>query len=114
MGRWRNIPRNRLHCGGAMKKDLRWMLILAWPFAVIALWTVTAAFRYKKVRVFLTATTAILAAFGLYRLNVGLRPIPELSKLSLSVAPAKPPNSEKPEQEPVVRQPKARRRSLMF
>jgi len=92
----------------AMKKDLRWMLILAWPFAVIALWTVTAAFRYRKVRVLLTVTTAILVAFGLYRLNVWLRPIPELSKPSLSVAPAKPPSSDKPEQERAVRQPQGK------
>jgi hypothetical protein len=89
----------------AMKKDLRWMLILAWPFAVITLWTITAAFRYKTVRVLLTAIIAILVAFGLYRLNVWLRPIPELSKLSLSIAPAKSPSNEKTEPQPVARQP---------
>ena len=60
----------------AMKKDLRWMLALAWPFAMLAVWMVTVELNRKTPRVILRIIAAIVLALGLYGLSVWLRPVP--------------------------------------
>ena len=62
----------------AMKHDLRFLLLFAIPFAMIAGWTITSIFANKKARVILTGIGAGIVCIGLIRLNVWLRPQPGL------------------------------------
>jgi hypothetical protein len=81
----------------AMKKDLRWLLILAWPFATMAVWVLTGAFYQQKAfRILVTTLGTLVVIVGLYYLNVWLRPTPENTATSLSVS-----ESQKIKQEPL-------------
>ena len=60
----------------AMKKDLRWMLILAWPCFTMTLWKMTSILAVKRSRKILTGIGTVFIAAGLYGLNVWLRPSP--------------------------------------
>ena len=58
----------------AMKKDLRWMLILAWPCFTMTLWKITAALAVRRTRKIVTAAGTVVIAAGLFGLNMWLRP----------------------------------------
>jgi hypothetical protein len=58
----------------AMKKDLRWMLILAWPCFTMTLWKMTSILAVKRSRKILTGIGTVFIAAGLYGLNAWLRP----------------------------------------
>src|SRR6266403_718766 len=59
----------------AMTKDLRWLLIIAWPFSWIAVWEFVTYFpRLKAKRTIITICAAIVFAASLYLLNLKLKP----------------------------------------
>lgn len=58
----------------AMIHDLRWLLIVAWPFFVGTIWTTVKGLKKRRVRFLSIGIGSLLVAFGLYRLNVALRP----------------------------------------
>lgn len=59
----------------AMTKDLRWLLILACPFACVAVWEfVTYFVKSKRRRIAITTVAAIVIVALLYGLNVKLKP----------------------------------------
>jgi hypothetical protein len=59
----------------AMTKDLRWLLIVAWPFFVLAFWelfrTIISAVVLRRVLIIMAS---FLAALGLFALNSWLSP----------------------------------------
>jgi hypothetical protein len=75
----------------AMTKDLRWMLILAWPCFTMTLWKMTSMLAVKRSRKILTGIGTVFIAAGIYGLNVWLRPTPSPSTVvtttSSTVAP---------------------------
>ncbi|PYV18821.1 MAG: hypothetical protein DMG21_03825 [Acidobacteria bacterium] len=58
----------------SMNKDLRWMLLLAWPFAAFTIWTATALLHHKGHRIRLAIVGTALVGAGLYGLYLWLRP----------------------------------------
>ncbi len=58
----------------AMSKDLRWLLILAWPFSCLAVWAVLKVIPQRGLRWPLIIASSLLIAGGLYWVNVALRP----------------------------------------
>lgn len=61
-----------LHVVGTMKHDLRWMLIAAYPFGALALWS---ALKLLGVRLWLRIAFVLLLGCGLLGLNYWLNPI---------------------------------------
>jgi hypothetical protein len=58
----------------AMKRDVRGLLIFAWPFLAIAAWEFASYFtNAKKWRILATALVAVVSALGLYVLSGWLR-----------------------------------------
>ncbi len=59
----------------AMKHDVRWLLIFSWPFLCIAAWEFATYFTQSQgKRGSVTASVAVVSAFGLYFLSQWLRP----------------------------------------
>lgn len=59
----------------AMTKDLRWMLILAWPFFVLSLWAMVKNLPSQYPRRVLTIASSLIVAVSLYWLHVYLKPL---------------------------------------
>ena len=64
-----------------MKHDLRWMLILAWPFGIIAAWTVLNGLHRTR---WFIVPCAVLIGFILLWVNVWLSPNPETTRVSIA------------------------------
>jgi len=60
----------------ATKQDLRWLLFLAWPFALLAGWRIFKPIASKTVEISLTTLWGLIVALGLYRLDIWLEPQP--------------------------------------
>lgn len=61
----------------AMKKDIRWLLWFAWPFAGLAVWEFLTYFHFaRKRRVMIAACATCVVAVALYSLSVWLKPKP--------------------------------------
>jgi len=74
----------------AMKKDLRWLLILAWPFGCIAAWELIGYFaRPKRVRMLITICAALLFGISLFGMNLWLKPQPEIPLPQLPSPPVR-------------------------
>jgi hypothetical protein len=78
----------------AMLKDLRWLLILAWPLFGVSLWVACRGIRSSSKKWSLFATLTIMAAVGLWDLNVRLKPAPAVVSGN---PPLSPPAVKSPE-----------------
>jgi hypothetical protein len=59
----------------AMQRDLRWLLMLVWPLTVIPLWLACRELKLQSARWSLFVGLSLSTVFGLWRLNVVLKPL---------------------------------------
>ena len=60
----------------AMQKDLRWLLVIAWPFGCVAVWVFLGVVPKKRLRVVLCATASVVMGASLFVVNTLLKPKP--------------------------------------
>ena len=59
----------------AMLKDLRWLLLLAWPFSIVAVWAwIRSTFQPRGLRLVLTCVGALVAGAVLLAVNAKVKP----------------------------------------
>jgi len=59
---------------GSMKHDLRWLLLLAWPFWVLPMWKISQHLRFRNSRYLTSIGLSLIGAIGLYALASWLKP----------------------------------------
>jgi hypothetical protein len=74
----------------AMKHDIRWLLILAGPFFLLALWALVKQLKGYWTKIVIMAVGAIAISGGLYCLNVWVSPPPILTDKTSAPNPPLP------------------------
>ncbi len=69
-----------------MKHDLRWLLVVAWPFGAVAVWALVKEVKRRGLRRFCFVLGVILIGFSLLGLNIWLNPNSQNPEPSSNIA----------------------------